>query len=494
MSNYSPKADLIIPAHISYLETALSFIENSANILKLSSREKSKIKLATEEAITNIIKHGYSNDIRETFQVSCTHNENNFKIIIHEKGKPFDFSKYEDFDIKKSWETGKAKGLGLFLMKKVMDEIHFQNLGRNGKKLILIKYINKNHIHSINPLTENKKEITDFTYKIRDFISNDSIGISETAYSAYGYSYEAYIYYPSKITEMNRENKLHSAVAVNKNNEVVAHIALKYDNNPNSAEIGVAFVRPEYRGKHIFNDLVKYSIKKAENTDNLYYIFGRSVMAHTYSQDLLKKYNFIATGIYITLFPSDVNFKGISGKVPQKDSALLVCKSVKNTYPVLPIYLPEKHKEILSEIIDNIALKVDYKSATPIDNSHENTSIISSSIADVFNTADIICNIYNDDTVNEIKEMTRKFCLEQIQVIYLFVDITNPKSPQIISECEQLGYFFSGFMPFGTNGKHTLILQYLNNMKIDFDLLNVNDSFAQKIKEYVKKCYFELLC
>jgi serine/threonine-protein kinase RsbW len=52
---------------------------------------------------------------------------------------------------------------------------------------------------------------------------------------------------------------------------------------------------------------------------------------------------------------------------------------------------------------------------------------------------------------------------------------------------ENLGFFFSGILPGGFKNGHALILQYLNNVPVDYDAIQVESTIAKKILAYVRK-------
>ncbi len=480
---------LKIPGNMRFLETALNFIENSAKAFNLSKEEILKIRLASEEAVTNIIIHGLENDATTNFTIKCIKNDNRFEILLHEKGKPFLPSQIKDYVPPKNIEDCDIKGLGTFLMKKTMDKIEYRNLGRQGKETLLIKYINKGRIDNLINMTCKVDKKIDKNIKInfREFKEEDAIQISECAYSAYGYSYESYIYYPSEIIKMNKEGKMKSFVAEVNNGEIVAHIAFKFDNNPNVAEFGVAFTKQEYRGHNIFNNIADFALQNTSLSKNLKCLFGRCVTAHTISQTMLFKRDFLPTGLFVALFPSDVDFKNLAGEAMQKDSSLLTCRNTEEQPEIRNIFPPDKHSKIIKEIFSNLK----YEITTEIENVNiqKHKSDISYNTMDIFNTADIFCNNYDSDTFSQIKQILKKLCLEKIDVVYLYIDLENPGAPEICENCENIGFFFSGILPFGINSHHALILQYLNNLKIDFDKIKLEGKFSNILKDYVYRHY-----
>jgi len=99
------------------------------------------IVIAIDEACTNIIKHSYKSDINKLINISIAHNENNFVIEISDNGNPFNPINYPTPNMTEYFEQLKNGGLGIHLIRKLMDKVEYlpsQTLnGQN--KLILTK-------------------------------------------------------------------------------------------------------------------------------------------------------------------------------------------------------------------------------------------------------------------------------------------------------------------------------------------------------------------
>ncbi len=80
-----------------------------------------------------MIEYGLNNNINESFLVIFRNTSNRVEIIVKEKGLPF------DFDNEPKQKKNK-KDLGILLIRSVMDEVYFKNLGREGKETLLVKY------------------------------------------------------------------------------------------------------------------------------------------------------------------------------------------------------------------------------------------------------------------------------------------------------------------------------------------------------------------
>ena len=95
---------------------------------------------AVDEAVTNVFKHGYSG--RGGFiSVSCFLRGNVVDIIINDRASAFDPSAVPLPDLDTGLEDRKVGGLGIYMMKKMMDEVNYNFHTVRGNELILRKKI-----------------------------------------------------------------------------------------------------------------------------------------------------------------------------------------------------------------------------------------------------------------------------------------------------------------------------------------------------------------
>jgi serine/threonine-protein kinase RsbW len=63
------------------------------------------------------------------------------KVAITDFGSNFDPTAVPEPDIRKYYRQHKVGGLGIYLMKKLMDEVNFSSGAGNGNQVILVKYL-----------------------------------------------------------------------------------------------------------------------------------------------------------------------------------------------------------------------------------------------------------------------------------------------------------------------------------------------------------------
>ena len=483
---------LTAPGHLDYLPVAIAFVTQSARTFGLAEQELTTVQLATEEALVNTI-NSLNNDATEEYSIVCRCLPTLMEVVIRDKGLPFSANEIPDYDPCLPADPDAVDGLSMYLLKHCVDEVRFHNLGRNGKETVLVKNFAAKRIDNMisQPLLEKTTEPVRLnSWKLRLFEPGNAMEISRCAYHTYGYSYEPYIYYPERVTEMNADGSLMSIVAVDEQEQLLGHAALKFHHSEDPiAELGVAFVNPAYRNNKIFGKMCRHSFQLAAKR-GLFGLYGRAVTSHALSQKKTHDFGFFPSGLMLGLFPADVDFKGLTGKTIQKESALVVFMPFEA--PARSIYPPPRHADIIGEIFARCATPVTIGNSNcgreMADNSPATEQTFSYSRIEVFNTADMFCYRDDLDMAKDILAAKKQLCIERTDVLFLFLDLEQPGCAALAEVCEEMGFFFAGILPFGLNGRHTLILQYLNNLAIDYSKIDLHDPFARQILDYVKAC------
>ena len=99
-----------------------------------------EVQLAVDEACTNIIHHAYSSE-RGTITISCELQDNDLVITIRDSGSPFDPSVVLPPDLRTNLEERRVGGLGIHLMRNIMDEVSYNFDSEKGNTLIMRKTV-----------------------------------------------------------------------------------------------------------------------------------------------------------------------------------------------------------------------------------------------------------------------------------------------------------------------------------------------------------------
>ena len=109
----------------------------------MTDEEVYAVQLAVDEATTNIIEHGYGQECPSRIDVTCEPTADGIKVIIYDDAAPFDPTSIPDPEINVSLEDIKPRGLGIYFMRKMMDEVHYESSPDKGNTLTMIKHHSK---------------------------------------------------------------------------------------------------------------------------------------------------------------------------------------------------------------------------------------------------------------------------------------------------------------------------------------------------------------
>jgi serine/threonine-protein kinase RsbW len=128
-----------LPAKIDHFQAFMDFVSSCAGKQGFSRKRISEIELATEEALINIFNYAYEGKGGDA-EIVCKLDNNKFILEIVDSGVPFDVLSVENPDITADISRREVGGLGVFLMKKLVDGIQYRYDGdRNILSLIILK-------------------------------------------------------------------------------------------------------------------------------------------------------------------------------------------------------------------------------------------------------------------------------------------------------------------------------------------------------------------
>ena len=123
--NIQMRDELKIEGKLENLSLIGDFIGDSMREFGLDNRKIFNVQMAVDEACTNIIEYGYANEVG-TIDIACWRKGEEIVVVIKDEGKPFDPTTVQPPDLNTSLEERKAGGLGIYFMKKLMDEGRYE--------------------------------------------------------------------------------------------------------------------------------------------------------------------------------------------------------------------------------------------------------------------------------------------------------------------------------------------------------------------------------
>ena len=126
-------------AKFEFLDEIREFVGEIARNAGFGDKDVYNIQLATDEAASNIIEHAYEGITDGVLDLSCGMEADGIKIILIDYGYPFDPSTIPMPDLKADLSARKIGGLGIYLMRKLMDEVHYEPRPDKSNVLTMIK-------------------------------------------------------------------------------------------------------------------------------------------------------------------------------------------------------------------------------------------------------------------------------------------------------------------------------------------------------------------
>ncbi len=132
---------LNIKSDVANLGPVADFIVKAAQEAGLDDRETYNVQMAVDEAVTNIIQHAYNGNHEGRIDICCERRGMEFIVEIRDFGKPFDPSRVRTPRVHGPLSRRTIGGLGVFFMKKLMDQVEFTSDAVHGNRVRMVKRI-----------------------------------------------------------------------------------------------------------------------------------------------------------------------------------------------------------------------------------------------------------------------------------------------------------------------------------------------------------------
>lgn len=94
------------------------------------------IAVVLDELLSNIIHYGFDDDNSHEITVSADIVKGSFKLMVQDDGREFNPLKYPAADVSLPLDHRKLGGLGIYLVRQIMDNVHYEN--KDGKNILVL--------------------------------------------------------------------------------------------------------------------------------------------------------------------------------------------------------------------------------------------------------------------------------------------------------------------------------------------------------------------
>ena len=127
------------PARFEFLDEIRNFVAEVAHEGGFTEKAIYSLQLAADEAASNIIEHAYQGVANASLQITCDMQDDELIITMRDSGKPFDPSSVKQPNLKADLSKRQIGGLGVYLMRKLMDEVRYESNAKTGNLLTMTK-------------------------------------------------------------------------------------------------------------------------------------------------------------------------------------------------------------------------------------------------------------------------------------------------------------------------------------------------------------------
>ena len=131
------KKEIKIKNQVGELEKVNAFIEEIGDELQLDMELLMNLNLVMEEMVSNVIFYAYPEGKTADIELSAECSGHTLTFVLSDKGREFDPTMKEDIDTGTDPADRELGGLGIYIVKNIMNEVTYQRL--EGKNLLTMK-------------------------------------------------------------------------------------------------------------------------------------------------------------------------------------------------------------------------------------------------------------------------------------------------------------------------------------------------------------------
>ncbi|MCO6449144.1 MAG: ATP-binding protein [Caldilineales bacterium] len=127
----------LFPAEFESLPSIAQYVDECCASWHVNADAQFAIRLAVEEAATNIIEHAY-NGAGDGLEITCRLDGRDVQVELRDWGQPFDPGNVARPDVTAELAERPIGGLGIHFMQQLMDEVRF-SFESDGNRVLMIK-------------------------------------------------------------------------------------------------------------------------------------------------------------------------------------------------------------------------------------------------------------------------------------------------------------------------------------------------------------------
>jgi serine/threonine-protein kinase RsbW len=281
---------------------------------------------------------------------------------------------------------------------------------------------------------------------IRRLEPEDAPSLVRCVVRCYGDSYPYRVFYDiDEIRSLLHRELLHSAVAVDRQGEVVAHLGLVLERRgARTGDMVLGIVDSQYRGRQL---IVQTGACVAQEFARLGLIglYQYATTAHGISQRLVLATSSVETGVLLGYLPEATSSMQrpedpLGWRIPSIMLYLQLGEA-----PARTAYVPERYRGVVCDIYARLGLE------RQIGEADADLPDVPTRVRLVSDTARSLARIEVEragrDLVPEVSKLLREAAESDAQIVHLDLRLAEPSTPRSVELLRGLGFFFGGILP-----------------------------------------------
>ena len=128
---------IVLANEISEISRLNGFIEEIGEEFGLTPDVVFNLNLVLEEAVVNVINYAYPKEDHQWIYLSAKLQEGSIILVLTDTGKEFDPTMAPEADITLSADEREIGGLGIFLIRQIMNEVRYERI--EGKNVLTLE-------------------------------------------------------------------------------------------------------------------------------------------------------------------------------------------------------------------------------------------------------------------------------------------------------------------------------------------------------------------
>jgi len=128
---------ITLPNNIEEIPQLADFVEEICELVGYDPATTMSMNLALEEAVVNVMNYAYPSGAQGEVNIEAMADNNYLTFIIRDRGIPFDPTVKKDVDTTLSAEERPIGGLGIYLVRQLMDSINYER--EHGKNVLTLR-------------------------------------------------------------------------------------------------------------------------------------------------------------------------------------------------------------------------------------------------------------------------------------------------------------------------------------------------------------------